>query len=477
MTTVVAGRKPAPLSNAPSGVQNSERRRGLQRERGVVLIWACTVCMVVAGVVLTASGRIKAIDEMSRAEFSADGQARQVADAGLVDAYAWFRRQQVQPVASFAPKRNLNATPPINETDDPALGLVRTFEICPGYWGRYTVAPGTPPEPFNDRPPKNGFYDAGENFTDTNGDGRWTPGQGTRDVTALRGLAGNGTVWYVESRAQIFRRPRADLPLGQGPNAQLAIVTKGCEIRRLTLSAPASAAICSATSGGVTVGARARIRSGGACIAYGVLNTLPVLGGGELLGAITSTLVPGWNDSVNAVFGVEWAALRGMADVSTSDPANVVTSPLPDAGLIVVDGDVTFDAARPLRGTAVVAVKGNVTITSGSNSFFNGMLYVDGNLTVRAPALIQGVIVVRGTTNLQGSGGDYVEVEHDPTLISSLMSLMGQYRYSKSPFEPALMDIDGRPNEAKGKKNRNRSSNSGPGNNNGNGNSGPGGGA
>src|SRR5688500_7118834 len=96
------------------------RGRRADSERGLVLMWACTVCVVVAGVIFSAAGRIKAVDEMGSAEFSLDGQARSVAAAGMVDAYAWFRRQQVQPVTDFAPRRDLAATPAINETDDPA---------------------------------------------------------------------------------------------------------------------------------------------------------------------------------------------------------------------------------------------------------------------------------------------------------------------------------------------------------------------
>jgi hypothetical protein len=149
------------------------------------------------------------------------------------------------------------------------------------------------------------------------------------------------------------------------------------------------------------------------------------------------------------VFGVDLTVLKGMADVSTSDTVKGVTAPLPDSSLVVVTGDISFDAVRPLKGTAVVVVKGNVTINPGSNSFFSGLLYVDGNLTIRAPALIRGCVIARGTVDIRGTGGDYVEIESDPGIITRLMTLMGQYRYSKAAYEPALKRSDGRPTETR----------------------------
>src|SRR5687768_16910080 len=180
---------------------------------GFALVWASITMLIVAALILAATGNLGALDEVAKAEFSARGHAREVAEAGLVDAYAWFRRQGVQPVAVFAPRLDRAVTPQVNETDDPALGLVRTFEISPGRWGRYTVEAGTPAEPFVDRN-ASGVFDASDTFTDVNGDGSWSPARGTRDVTRERGLAGVGTVWMLVSRAQVFRRPRADMPLG-----------------------------------------------------------------------------------------------------------------------------------------------------------------------------------------------------------------------------------------------------------------------
>lgn len=412
------------------------------------MVYAAVCVLIVGGVVASATASLRAGDDGARSEFSLQGQAHNVAEAGLVDAYAWFRRQQVQPVTSFAPQRNLTANPPVNETDDPAQGLVRTFEISPGLWARYVVSGGLEAEPYADAN-ANGLHDEGEAFVDVNGDGLWSPAQGTLDVTEARGLGGQGTVWRLVSKARIFRMSDADVPLGEGVNVQVAETRLAAEVRRLSVAPPAYAALCSRTSGAVTIGSRARLRSTGACVAYGTLTTSPsFLSGSELLGSPVSVLVPGWSDTVEKVFSVDWPTLQSMADISTSDPAEALPAPLPTMSLVVVTGNAVFDAERPLRGTAMLVVRGNVTIDAGSNSFFNGLLYVDGNLTVRAPALLRGAVIVTGTVDIRGTGGDFVEVEHDPALLSRLMTAAGQYRYSKATYPLAYMLPDGRPDES-----------------------------
>lgn len=116
--------------------------------------------------------------------------------------------------------------------------------------------------------------------------------------------------------------------------------------------------------------------------------------------------------------------------------------------LVVVTGNLTYTQKRPLRGTAVLIVKGNVDIQASSNSFFNGLLYVDGNLTVRAPAMIRGTVICRGVLDVKGTSGDFVDVERDPKILTKLMTVMGQYRMSKAPFKPSRLMVDGRPDEA-----------------------------
>jgi hypothetical protein len=403
-------------------------------DRGVVLIWTLTVLVVLAGLIAAGIESDRALDRSTRMELAVRGQARAIAEAGVVDAFAWFRRQQVQPVLTFAPVLDLAANPSVNETDDPAIGLVREFEIAPNLWGRYEVRLSIPAEAFVDAD-ADGAYDAGETFTDSDGNGKWDEARETRDVSSLRGLPGAGAVWAIVSHGILYSRPRSDLPLGTAPNDRISAATAGTEIRRLTITLPAAAAISSAAGSQLTVGSRGRVTGGkSAGLAYGSGTGSPVLlSGAEVTGTPATTAVPDYKGSVDAVFGVTTSELRSMADVSTSDPSTVM-SPVGDASLTVVDGDITFDAARPLRGTGVMVVLGNCTVASGSNSFFNGLLWVQGNLTVRAPCYLRGALVANGTTDVRGTGGDYAEVLYDGGVILELLRLMGQYRHSKTLY-------------------------------------------
>ena len=341
---------------------------------------------------------------------------------------------------------------PINETDDPDKGLVRAFEISPGIWARYEIGAGEHAESFADIN-GNGIWDTGEAYTDSNGDGRWNPGIGTRDVTSERGLNGAGAVWMLECVAEIFRRPRTDLPLGSGPNRRLSRATMAQEVRRLAVSPPATSAICCSAGSDIHIGNRTRINGNGSnALAFSASSGSPTTGGAELTGPVSS--VPGYSGWMEDVFGVPLSKLKSMADISTTDSVNGVPKVIPDFNLVVVDAPTTqFSLARPLRGTGMVIVHGDVEIQPGSNSFFNGLLYVQGDLTVRAPAYIRGTIIVTGDVDMQGTGGDYVEVDHDGAIVAHLLTKMGQYRVSKAPFTPGLVTSDGRPLENIGRGN------------------------
>lgn len=421
-----------------------------KRQRGSAMILAMLTSMVVAGMVLAATGEMSAVRRTTQVEFQAGAQARSLAEAGLVDAYAWFRRQTVQPVAVFLPQLDLKADPVINETDDPEIGLVREFEISPGLWGRYVVERGTAAEPFTDED-DNGAWSTDEYFQDLNGDGRWTASEGTRDVTAERGLPGTGAVWLVEATGTVFRRPRADLALGEGVNSRLAVARVATEMRRLTIAPPAEAVICAERLDRVKIGNRGRLR-GDVTGVTAAENTgsISVYSGGEVLTSRTSAKLPDYFTTVRNLFGVDLTQLKSMADISTAQGVDGLPQVIPDYNLVVVEGDVTFTADHPLRGTGVLVVNGNLTISDGSNSFFNGVIHVAGNLRLRAPAYLRGTIIARGSVDLAGTGGDYVEVEHDDGIISRLLTVMGQYRLSKANYVPGRVTEDGRPRDALG---------------------------
>ena len=412
-----------------------------------MLVWALCATLLVAAVVFVGTTSFLALEKVNAADFASEAQAYAVAEAGIVDAYAWFRRQQVQPVTTFAPRRNLAAVPPVNETDDPAIGLVREYEITPSLWGRYEVRKPVAAETFTDAN-GNGVHDGGETFVDANGNGVRDPARETRDVSVERGLPGAGGAWALVSHGVLYRRPRQDLPLGTPPNDRVAGVTLKTQIRRLTITPPSAAAVCSRTGSGITIGNRGRIVGGSnAGLAYASGTGTPSrLAGSEVTGSPATTAVPSYADSVSAVFGVTAAELRGLADASYTD-ASAFPSPIGEYTLHVIDGSTTFDAATPLRGTGVVVVLGNCTVASGSNSFFNGLLYVQGNLTLRGPAYLRGTVVATGTADVRGTGGDYVEVDQDQAIVAQILTIMGQYRYSMAQIRPAPTRSSGAPDD------------------------------
>jgi hypothetical protein len=256
-------------------------------------------------------------------------------------------------------------------------------------------------------------------------------------VTAERGLPGTGTVWLLESHGLLYDRPRTDLPLGTPPNNLRASARAASEIRRMTITPPAAAAVCSASGSAVNIGTRGRLRGGlGAGLAYAQGTGTPVLGSGsEVTGVPPTTSVPGYAGSLDAVFSVSTSTLQSMADVSTSSMASV-PSPLGEYSLVVIEGNATFTAAQPLRGTGIVVVLGDCTIASGSNTYFSGMLWVQGALTVRAPCYLRGVTIANGAVDVRGVGGDTAEIDYDSAILNELLFLMGQYRHSKAVFAP-----------------------------------------
>jgi len=413
----------------------------------MALVWALFAAIVTSGIVVAGTATFLAVDKLGTAEFRVDGQARAVAEAGLTDSLAWFRRQTVQPVTTFAPQKNLAAVPPLNETDDPAIGIVREYEInMPSLWGRYEVRKPVAAEVFTDGN-ANGRYDFGEAFTDSNGNGKRDPARNLQDVTSQRGVAGTGGVWRIESRGMIFRRADPTKPLGDPANPLLSSVTVASEIRRLVIVPPATAAVCARTGSSVVIGTRSSIAGGTKTgLAYKSSSGTPTIAAGTVTGTPATGTLATWNDTIDSIFGTPLSTLKGMADASWATAASFPAK-IGDYTLHIVPGPITFDVTRPLRGTGVVVVNGNCTLGANSNSFFNGVLCVQGNLTVRGPAYLRGTVIVTGSVDVAGSGGDFSEIVYDGAMISQVLTVLGQYRFATGMYEPSPSLPDGVPDE------------------------------
>ena len=106
-------------------------------ERGVALLLAIFFTIIITGLVFAGTIMIKTHRAENETRFRLHGQAAQFARAGLTDALGWFRKSKTQPVAQFTPTLDPGASPPLLETMDPDIGIVREFQINGPVWGRY----------------------------------------------------------------------------------------------------------------------------------------------------------------------------------------------------------------------------------------------------------------------------------------------------------------------------------------------------
>ena len=405
--------------------------------RGSMMILVMVALVILGGIMAASMALTKSAEQVVDYELHYHGQAVNAAKAGLIDALSWFRRQTAQPVETFDPVRDLGVNPPVNDTDDPDIGLVREYEISTrdNIWERYEVRK-----------------------------------RAVKDLTEERNLSGKGRFWYIEAKGYIFQRldpnytPEQfylfyDLEDGLQKQKQpdgsyitvntpqngileerydptavrvLASAKMATELRRLSVIPPANATFCAARGDHVSLGNRSRVMGGDY---YGLIYPSGTgihykHSGAELSGsppvgtADPSTYLMDMED----VFGVSRQELRTLADIYTANPMSLPDE-LPEYSLIYIDGDVTWDAAKPLRGTAIVYVDGDVTIAANSSSYFTGILYVEGDYAQYAPSLINGTVIVKGHLSISGLG-DYSEATYDPEARQRILTISGQYRFS-----------------------------------------------
>jgi hypothetical protein len=410
-------RDPDVVQGVGAGVDRGPRgARG--GERGTALLVAvATASILVLGLI---SGYLL-IETSSRSitgQLRRSGQAANVAEAGLTDALAWFQRQTTQPVTSFAPVRNLSASPPINDTENASIGIVRTYPVSllGNIWARYEVRISN-----------------------------------VSDVSIQRGKSTAGTIWSLESDGILFRDANNNQQFTWTDGNSNGVYDKGeageaitlakqrVDIQRLSLVLPGGNAAIQGSNCAVvrtnqgTSAARVLGSNAGIGIACKSGTGTPTTTGTTVTGspAIQSGVNP-FNVTIPQVFGVSQSELIGLANLVVSDAASV-PSPIPAMSLIVVQGNATFTTAHPLVGSGILVVLGNLTIPASSTSSFNGVIYVTGNYSQGAPALVRGAVVGQGNIYLVGAG-DVAEVDWDSRIVQQVRNTLGGYRFARTSY-------------------------------------------
>jgi hypothetical protein len=392
-------------------------------ERGVALILAILFTVIVVGITATGALVLRSHQVKTETNFVSHGQSMQFSRSGLIEALGWMRKQTSQPILAFEPALDAAAVPPVLDTIDPAIGIVREFQITNGIWGRYEVWKewGADPDPVRLA---------------------WRQQMQTQDVSSMRGDLSPGSVWRVRSLGYVFRRVDADVAFNQAPNQVLGQDMTEVEARRMALQPPGQAALCARTGSTVQVLTRGRIVGGtlGAGIYYLQGTGTPTVSGtgASVVGTPSQSAATTYQDTFESVFGVGQGDLTTMADYVVNATGDF-PSPVPMNTVVLSTVGMTFTAAQPLSGTGVVAIIGNTTIGQGSYSAFSGLLYVQGNLVVREPCEIQGAVVVTGTVRIEGAS-DFVTLTYDDAILASLRQAVGTYRLSSAMSRPMAID-------------------------------------
>lgn len=382
-------------------------KRPNPHERGaalVVVIFASTLILLLlmsALAITRLSGRLVA------RQLASQGQATNAATAGLTEALAWFVHQRQQPVTAFDPKVDVGGicthtpphVPPVNESEDPAAGIVRTYEIMgPGrVFGRYEVRRA-----------------------------------GVVDVSRRRGKPQAGTIWQIESNGIVYVRNDAAQAPGAGRNTILARRTMRTEIQRLGLQLPAGAAISATRGNNINVVAPSRVQGGASGIGAAYPPSTGTAGGGGTISGSPAQSTTTGSFALQDVFGVTQQELTAMADLVVDDE-RALPNPLPDMALIVVRGNATFNTTRRLTGSGILVILGRLTLNQGADAFFNGVIWCGGNVVITPPSSINGAIVANGNVQIAG-GNEVAEISYDAAILEQIRLQMGNYLYSRSPW-------------------------------------------
>jgi hypothetical protein len=402
-------------------MQTGRPGRGDGIEGGNALVVSLLFLVITIGLVFSGALVEQANRDKTRTNFRLHSQANQFARAGLTEAFHWFRRQTTQPVAALEPVVDPAAAPPVFDSDEPEIGIVREFRIEGKVWGRYEVWKDWAGDPDDERR-------------------TWRERMRCEDVSPQRHTGLGGTSWRLRSVGYVFEREDREARFDEQPNRVIAQEILETEVVRRRLAPPGQAALTVGDGNSAHVNTYGRIVGGGAGagIYYPAGSGRPTTGPNNqqrVTGNPPLAQAPGPIElTPEAVFGVTYEELKASADHVVTDRRDIPV-PIGEMQTVVIESaSVTFDRDLPLRGSGIVYVKGNCSIVDGSDSRFSGLLYVDGQLTVRAPCEIEGAVIVTGNFNIQGSG-DFATIRYSDEVLNALRQATGHYRFL-GPFRP-----------------------------------------
>jgi hypothetical protein len=368
-------------------------------ERGSTLIWALLFVIVTAGAIVAHTIFMSAQRQERSVRLSREAMASTFARSGLADTLGWFRRQVQQPVARFAPVCEPDRDPPIVDTIDPALGLVRSFEIRGNLWGRYEVRQ-----------------------------------EDARDVSRERDAEKPGSVWDIGVRSYVYRVVDPDVPFDRPPNRVVSTVIERTEIRGIPVRPPAMAAVCAEDPASVKLNTGASVDGGlGAGIAGKPLHNALSLLSQAISGAPAVAGLAGYDQSPVSVFSMGLEELRSLADEVWQEE--------PPASVTELDGQVIYardglDLATPITADNVLlVVDGNLHVKRGNNAAVRGLVYVTGDAHIEGPFRLEGSLVVGGKLRLGGST-ETVLVRFDAAVVERMRQEAAKYRLRRQHIVP-----------------------------------------
>ncbi len=375
--------------------------KSFKERRGFSLLWVILLLFVVMSFSVVALKSVQSdLTFFREVENPYYLQVKSMARSGLIETLNWFRRQPTQPVLAF--------NPGTRDSQDPSQGIVYEIEVQPGLFLGYKVLRGE-----------------------------------VVDISSERGLQ-PGTMWRITSHGYLRGR------LGRRTFNKERTLT--AEIIRITLAPPIQAAIIAPYGRRVRLDGKVRVignNSAGAGVARGG-GRPRVINGAVLRGTPNVQFIRDpsrelspieYYDSIvniDSIFGVSEDVVKSVSDIVTDD-VNDIPQDFENL-LIYFQGNLQFNT-KPLRGTGVLIVTGNLMINNNQYNYFSGLIYVKGSINITGNVLINGTIIKErkrtgwGTNDVYlHSTKDFVEVSYDRNILNAIRLRMGNYRFCSAPL-------------------------------------------